>query len=185
MSPAAPRDPAIEPDTKDWTWVLEKPCPECGYDAHAVRRDEVAHRVSVNTRAWRRVLGGPDVRRRPFPGVWSPLEYGCHVRDVHRVFAERVRSMLAQDDPLFDNWDQDEAAVTGAYDAQNPQAVADELDVAAAGVVEVYGSVRDDQWHRPGRRSNGSAFTVESIARYHVHDVEHHLFDVSGVPPAT
>lgn len=20
----------IVPDTKDWTWVLERPCPECG-----------------------------------------------------------------------------------------------------------------------------------------------------------
>jgi hypothetical protein len=31
----------IVPDTKDWTWVLERPCPECGFDASGVRRDEV------------------------------------------------------------------------------------------------------------------------------------------------
>ena len=23
---------AIIPDTKNWTWVLERPCPECGFD---------------------------------------------------------------------------------------------------------------------------------------------------------
>jgi hypothetical protein len=23
----------ILPDTKDWTWVLDRPCPECDYDA--------------------------------------------------------------------------------------------------------------------------------------------------------
>ena len=23
----------VEPDTKDWTWVLDQPCAECGYDA--------------------------------------------------------------------------------------------------------------------------------------------------------
>src|SRR5665647_2684362 len=23
----------IEPDTKDWTWVLQRPCPECGMAA--------------------------------------------------------------------------------------------------------------------------------------------------------
>jgi hypothetical protein len=22
----------IVPDTKDWTWVLDRPCPECGLD---------------------------------------------------------------------------------------------------------------------------------------------------------
>ena len=36
------------------------------------------------------------------------------------------------------------------------------------------------QWDRPGRRGNGSVFTVDSLARYHLHDVEHHLVDVSG-----
>ena len=23
---------AITPDTKDWTWVLQRPCPECGFN---------------------------------------------------------------------------------------------------------------------------------------------------------
>ena len=36
-----------------------------------------------------------DATGRPRPGVWSALEYGCHVRDVHVLFAERVRLMLA------------------------------------------------------------------------------------------
>ena len=31
----------IEPDTKDWTWVLERPCPECGFDASSVSFDDV------------------------------------------------------------------------------------------------------------------------------------------------
>jgi len=43
-----PRDPSIEPDTKDWTWVLERPCPECGFDATAVRREELDNRISAN-----------------------------------------------------------------------------------------------------------------------------------------
>ncbi|HEY5013683.1 MAG TPA: DinB family protein, partial [Acidimicrobiia bacterium] len=31
----------ITPDTKDWTWVLERPCPECGFDASAFAREQV------------------------------------------------------------------------------------------------------------------------------------------------
>ena len=26
-------DTAMTPDTKDWTWVLQRPCPECGFVA--------------------------------------------------------------------------------------------------------------------------------------------------------
>jgi hypothetical protein len=169
----------IVPDTKDWTWVLDRPCAECRFDARAVRREDIAARLQANATAWRRVLGRPDARRRPFAGVWSPLEYACHVRDVHRVFEERVRLMLAVEDPLFANWDQDQAAVEGAYVDQDPGLVADELRAVAAAVSRTYAEVTGGQWNRLGRRSNGSVFTVDTLGRYHLHDVEHHLHDVS------
>jgi hypothetical protein len=125
------------------------------------------------------VLDDPDVAVRPAPHIWSALEYACHVRDVHRIFGERLRMMLAVDDPLFENWDQDVAAVEGAYGDQSAPAVADELTALAEAVATTYASVDGAQWDRPGRRSNGSEFTIETIARYHLHDIEHHLHDVS------
>jgi hypothetical protein len=169
----------IVPDTKDWTWVLQRPCPECGFDARAVDRAEIAARLSTNALNWERVLERPDAGRRPRAGVWSRLEYACHVRDVHRIFEQRLRLMLAVDDPLFANWDQDEAAVTGAYVDQDPAVVSGELGVAAAVVARTYDEVAGGQWDRSGRRSNGSVFTVDTLGRYHLHDVEHHLHDVS------
>jgi hypothetical protein len=177
-------DPSVEPDGKDWTWVLDRACPECGYDARAVRRTEVKNRFYANASAWRGPLAAPDAALRAVPGVWSTVEYACHVRDVHRVFAGRVAAMLSTDDPEFADWDQDRAAVTGGYAGQDPEQVAGELVAEAARVTELYGAVRDDQWDRPGRRSNGSVFTVDSLARYHLHDVEHHLVDVSRRPAA-
>jgi len=182
MSSEVRHDPEIEPDRKDWTWVLERPCPECGFDAQAVRRADLADRFVANADGWTRRLEAPRVDVRPDFGVWSPLEYACHVRDVHRVFVGRVRLMLDGDDPLFDDWDQDEAAVVGAYGSQDPGVVVQELVSEAADVAELYRSVRPRQWERPGRRSNGSVFTTASIARYHLHDVEHHLADVSRAP---
>ena len=76
----------IVPDTKDWTWVLDRVCDECGYDASAVNRPDVPSTVRGNAADWLQVLATPEVRRRPAPRVWSPLEYGCHVRDVFRIF---------------------------------------------------------------------------------------------------
>ena len=35
-------------------------------------------------------------------------------------------------------------------------------------------------WDRPGSRSNGSVFTVETLLQYILHDVVHHLWDVTG-----
>ncbi|MDP9165061.1 MAG: DinB family protein [Actinomycetota bacterium] len=174
----------IEPDTKDWTWVLEDPCPDCGYDAGSIHPVDVADRIRQDAKRWTARLAEPLVAVRPAPGVWSVLEYGCHVRDVHRVFAERIRLMLAEDDPHFPNWDQDETAVVDDYAAQNPAAVATELERTAATVADAYASVPADGWSRRGFRSNGSEFTIATIARYHLHDVVHHTWDVTKPPPA-
>lgn len=167
-------------DTKDWTWVLARPCGECGFDAATVRRDEVGARIRAGVPRWTEVLG-PGAATRPAPEVWSPLEYACHVRDVHRVFGERVELMLAEDDPSFANWDQDETAEAEGYARQDPSTVAAELAAAAEEVAASYDALDpgdDALWSRPGRRSNGSVFTLESLAAYHLHDVEHHVWDV-------
>jgi hypothetical protein len=169
---------SIEPDTKDWTWVLERPCPECGYDASAVADEDLPELLHENTRDWFPVLDGPAAAVRPAADVWSPLEYACHVRDVHLLFDRRLHQLLDEDDPQFANWDQDQTAVEQGYDEQDPATVSVELVEAAAVVAATYAGVRGDQWQRPGRRSDGSVFTVASLGRYHLHDVVHHVGDV-------
>jgi DinB superfamily len=171
-------DPSIEPDTKDWTWVLERACVECGFDPTVVSVGDLPLRLRENTARWHGALDGDDAAVRPVPHQWSSLEYACHVRDVHRLFAERLVLMLEEDDPQFSNWDQDATAVEQRYAEQDPATVAEELVDAGEAVAALYESVGDDQWQRPGRRSNGSVFTIETLGRYHLHDVDHHLHDI-------
>ena len=170
----------IEPDTKDWTFVLGRVCPECGFDASAVDPGGLGDAVRATVPRWTSVLARPDVRVRPVPEVWSPLEYGAHVRDVLRVFDERVRLMLAEDEPRFPNWDQDQTARALRYDLADPVAVAGELLEAATAVADLYDGVPPDAWGRRGLRSNGSEFSVETLGRYHLHDIVHHRWDVDG-----
>jgi hypothetical protein len=172
----------IEPDTKDWTWVLEARCPECGYLAADVPAVDVARRVRATVPVYAEALAAPTAARRPSPAVWSPLEYACHVRDVHRLYTERLALMLADDDPRFANWDQDETAVAERYDLQDRAAVAVELAGAAEVMAAAFDGVTADQWRRTGVRSDGAHFTVDSFARYFLHDVEHHAWDITGRP---
>lgn len=172
-------DPEITPDGKDWTWVLERPCPECGFEPAALDVHQVPSLVRDNAAAWVDVLARPEAASRPRPDVWSPLEYACHVRDVFALFDVRLHLMLDEDDPQFANWDQDEAAVAERYGEQDPARVADELVEAADRIAASFARVRDDQWSRRGRRSDGAVFTVESFARYFAHDPVHHRWDVT------
>jgi hypothetical protein len=172
----------ITPDTKDWTWVLRRPCPECGFDASTCPPTEVAGLVRADGRAWRQLLDdgviGPG---RPDAATWSSLEYACHVRDVYRRFDGRFELMLTEDDPLFPNWDQDATCAEDHYETQDPAAVLDDLEAAAEALAVRLDGVRGADWERPGRRSDGTSFTVATLATYLVHDPIHHRYDVTGV----
>jgi hypothetical protein len=168
----------IEPDTKDWTWVLGRRCDECGLDVSAFARETVGDMIRANATEWRELLRHPEVRTRPSGDRWSGLEYACHVRDVFRLYDHRLDLMLREDDPAFPNWDQDAAAVEGRYGDEDPERVAAEIEEAGSALADRFDGVRGEQWERTGRRSDGADFTVESFARYFVHDPVHHVYDV-------
>ncbi len=175
----------IEPDTKDWTWVLERPCPECGFEPAGVAVAELADLIQDNAPAGTPRSTAPDAAVRPAASVWSPLEYACHVRDVHRLFAERLtadaRARTTRSSPTGTRTSPPSRA---RYAEQDPATVAVELVEAAADAAAIFACVRGDQWQRRGRRSNGSVFTVATLGVYYLHDVVHHLHDIGGESPA-
>ena len=178
--PVADLDP-VTPDEKDWTWTLTRRCEECGLAAGEVDPVTVAEQAYVVAEEWVQILQShPAVEARPEPGVWSPLEYGCHVRDVYRVFDSRLASMLDEDNPRFANWDQNETAVLERYADADPEVVATELEAAAASFVARVRAVEPKQLDRTGSRSDGAEFRVATLLQYFLHDVVHHLWDVTG-----
>lgn len=174
--------PPPPPDTKDWTWVLEKPCNDCGFDPASYERADFSARIDDAGRFWRSRLAEPDSRNRPAPQVWSPLEYACHVRDVFSIFDGRYRQMLAavDDTPVqFDDWNQDEAAQAGDYAAQESDRVSTDLVAGADRVAALLRTVAGPDWDKAGLRSDASKFTVDTLTRYLLHDLIHHEWDVT------
>jgi hypothetical protein len=170
-----------DPDVKDWTWTLQRRCPDCGLSAGEVEPSEVPNRVAMAAGEWVQILtSNPGVGVRPSATVWSPLEYGAHVRDVLWLFDARVAMMLVEDEPTFPNWDQDETAIAERYAEQDPDVVADELAGAAAALTRRLAGLEPSQLDRRGRRSDGADFTVATLSQYGLHDVAHHLWDVTG-----
>lgn len=171
----------IVPDDKDWTWVLERPCPECGFDARDLVVTDISSLLLELTRSWQEVLVRTDVAQRPVSDKWSPLEYSCHVRDVFRLFDQRLRMMVDDDGARFENWDQDKTALEDRYELQDPSVVSAELADAGVALATRFSLVDGPQWEHRGIRSNGSVFTVATFATYLAHDPIHHLWDVRQV----
>lgn len=182
--PSELNDPGpVAPDTSDWTWVLTRRCPDCGFDPKEISPLAFTEIVRDDKQRYAAVLRRAGVRGRPSAGVWSPLEYCCHVRDVCDVMRERLEQILAARGgaPVrFANWDQDAAAVDGAYWQSDPETVRYELEAAFEAAAEAFDRPDGDQWSWTGLRGDGAEFTARTLGLYFIHDLTHHLWDVQG-----
>ncbi|MHD0282211.1 DinB family protein [Rhodococcus aetherivorans] len=168
-------EPAM-PDTRDWTFVLDGGCPECGYTLHDPAT--TGQRLRAGVPRWQAVLRRPNVAERPAPRVWSTLEYASHARDLIAVLGQRVRAMITEDTPTFADYDGEAEAIRRRFWAADPAAVAQQIASRTDETVKIVEGVED--WWRDGLRSDGRRFTVAQLCQYLLHDVEHHLHDVAG-----
>ena len=153
-------------------------CQECGfsYEAEATAaaiRDGVGEVEDL-------LLGSSELRARQQPEVWSPLEYGCHLRDVLLVQRERVLAARRSDRYVCTSMGRDERVDHDGYRSQEPEDVARQLADAA----QLFGNVLDRldaaDWMRvviypypePTERS------LRWVAAHTLHEVRHHLMDI-------
>jgi len=168
-------------DPKSWTFVLDNPCPECGYDGSKVAATEAPAKIRAEVPGYRARLSREItlVRRRPDATTWSALEYACHVRDACAKLAERANLILSKNDPTFLTWDEDETAANDRYNEQEPATVAYQLAVNAGKIADVFDHVSERAWQRAGTRSgDGARFTVDMLSRYALHELVHHRHDI-------
>jgi hypothetical protein len=156
-------------------------CDECGFVYELDRAPDAGRDISASAAELAAILRDDDVdvHRRREPEVWSPLEYGCHVRDVLLVQRERVLDARRNDSPSFRPMGRDERVDHDGYAEQDPDAVARQLDDAAAMFARVLDRLGPD-WDRtvvynyPTR----SERSLRWVAVHTVHEAQHHLLDV-------
>jgi DinB superfamily len=114
------------------------------------------------------------------PQTWSPLEYGCHVRDILLVQRERVLAARSMDRPSFNPMGRDDRVHYDGYAEQNVIDVARQLGDAALLFANVLSRLGSQDWDRrvmynypePRERS------LRWVAVHTVHDLYHHTLDV-------
>jgi len=157
-------------------------CEGCGFDYDL---DEAAGAGADIVRGVEQLAAllrrdGIDAMTRRHPQLWSPLEYGCHVRDVLLVQRERVLAARREDRPSFAPMGRDERVDHDGYAEQAVGDVARQLADAATLFANVLARLGPEDWERsvvynypaPAERS------LRWVAVHTVHEVRHHLFDV-------
>jgi DinB superfamily len=196
---AAPDSSSAEPDRKTlddlrrergegWQWARAQTeeCPQCGLHPGAMDHASLGGQLVELAGTWRTFLLAADdtyLRTNPAPGVFSPMQYGAHVRDIQRVYCDRILLMLREENPVFAQFNPDEEAWNG-YNEMDRNALADDIDAQARRLEEVLHGLEPEDWSRTMTRDGGSdgvyRFTVAGLASYAVHESHHHLLDANG-----
>jgi hypothetical protein len=161
--------------------VLER-CAECGFAYDLSHAEAVGDGVRDRIAEVAAILREPaaDVGLRSRPEVWSPLEYGCHLRDMLLVQRERVLAARRTGRPQCAPMGREERVAHDGYAEQEPGDVARQLTDAAALFGNVLARLGADDWDRtliynypePRERS------LRWLALHTAHEAQHHLLDI-------
>lgn len=124
-----------------------------------------------------------NLRLRPTPDRWSPLEYACHVRDVLLVQRERVlKSLRGYGDEALP-MGCDERVVHDGYNEQQPSNVALQVEQAALLFVDLVQRLRPSEWDMEVEYlfPEPSPRTLRWVAVQTAHEVVHHLHDINDI----
>jgi DinB family protein len=158
-------------------------CAECGFEYDLDRAAGAGSEITAGAADLARLLGRPhaDLGSRRAPDAWSPLEYGCHVRDVLLVQRERVLAARRFDRPSFEPMGRDERVEHDGYAAQDPLDVARQLEDAARMLANVLDRLGSDDWDRTLMYNYPRRFerSLRWVAVHTVHEVRHHLLDAT------
>jgi hypothetical protein len=158
-------------------------CAECGFRYDLADAPTAATDIRRLAGEVATVLKTPvyELVRRREPEVWSPLEYGCHLRDVLLVQRERVLQARRDNGFVCVTMGRDIRVEHEGYADQKPADVARQLVDAAMLFGNVLDRLGEDwenemvySWPEPHRAS------LRWVAVHTVHEARHHLRDIRG-----
>ena len=112
---------------------------------------------------------------RPIPGKWSTLEVICHLADFEIVYADRIKRVIAENEPTLFGGDPDGFAARLAY----PQRNADEelllIETIRKQVTRILRTVNPGDFQRRGIHSESGPLTLETLVQRITGHIPHHV----------
>jgi hypothetical protein len=194
---STPPQPTREPDALEilrrdrgegWQWhrIQMDACPQCGYHPAALPPSVLGDVVVQKASDWRQFLVHSDdtyLRTSPEPGVFSPMQYGAHVRGMLMVAGDRMLLGIEQNDPVVPifNPPQEEWE---SYNSLDSEQLAADIETQARRLAEIIGGLDESGFSRTIINDRGIygiySFTLAGLGCNAAHEAHHHLLDAKG-----
>jgi hypothetical protein len=128
-----------------------------------------------------RSFSAEALRRSPHPGKWSAIEIACHLRDIDRLYAERVTKAAFSDRPSF--WMMDNARVAEKlrYREADPAAVLKEHRRRREDLLSLLRALPQSAWLRTGLHPKRGDISIEKLASVIADHDENHLSQIEAL----
>jgi uncharacterized damage-inducible protein DinB len=115
-----------------------------------------------------------QLKARPIAGQWSTQEVVCHLCDFEPVYADRMKRVIAEDNPSLLGADQNRFATRLAYQDRD---VAEELDLmeqVRRQMARILRTLPEDALKRAGLHNERGPHTLEQLLTTIIGHVPHH-----------
>jgi hypothetical protein len=173
-----------------WEWhrIQNDACPQCGDCPSSVAPPSLGDLAVERAAAWRDFLEQADdtyLRTNPEADVFifSPIQYGAHVRDILRVYGDRMALGIEQDSPTVPIFNPPQE-VFESYNRLDAGDLAADIEAQASRLAKLVDDMEPGAWSRIVVNDRGQygvyTFTLAGLACNAVHEAHHHLLDAKG-----
>ncbi|MGO8690954.1 MAG: DinB family protein [Thermoguttaceae bacterium] len=133
-------------------------------------------------------LDGPQVLRkavagmtpeqlaaRPIPGKWSTLEVVCHLADFEIVYADRIKRVIAEDEPTLFGGDPGAFAARLAYHDRQAEEELQLIELVRTQVARILRTLKPKEFQRHGIHSEFGPLTLETLLQRITGHIPHHV----------
>jgi uncharacterized damage-inducible protein DinB len=120
-------------------------------------------------------MSDQDLRAKPIPGKWSTHEVVIHLADAEAAFADRIRRVLAHDNPPLLGWDENKFFARLNYEAQSAGDAVQLIDLTRRQLSRILRTLPDADFDRAGEHNERGRQTVQDLLRTAVGHLDHHL----------
>ena len=112
---------------------------------------------------------------RPIPGKWSTLEVICHLADFEIVYADRIKRVIAENEPTLFGGDPDAFAARLAYQQRDAEEELQLVEIIRKQVARILRSLSSDDFQRRGIHSESGPLTLETLVQRITGHIPHHV----------
>lgn len=112
---------------------------------------------------------------RPIPGKWSTKHVICHIADFEPVYVDRMKRVIAENEPTMFSGDPNLFATTLAYDQRDVAVELDFIALARKHMGPILRSLKPEDFQRTGVHSVRGPVALEKLLQQITDHIPHHI----------